>query len=372
MEENRDSKDSVQEILKQILAEDINLLNSRDTLYNQLEEKVPSRYKRELSAVQKALQNNIGELFLKAKLENTESSKVEAKSKTIDILRQNNIQERTIQKVVAIFAYALEWYELIEEVEDEEIEAINTINSKQLNLEDVVFSIKCLNENLAKHEKDLSDIKSYLNNINGELSKQKKEIEAIKSYLITTDEKYKTKQSLFQNSIQDISAKLSQHEKNLNGIKNYIKKLNVQNQMYDSQAINIEKTDIGKWEKLANLWKGFVKDYNSFASKNMSPYEERIAYKYFFKNYNIKRFLYAGDKARCWGFNFQSEMYAVVPKINIVYDYQLHETEKMKEVFSSDYKSGSYTSIRIIKPAIFEYVNDNWNLLEQGEIEFIK
>lgn len=116
MEEN---KDSVQDILKELLNKDINLLSSRDGLYNQLDEKVPGRYRRELAPIQKAIQNNIGELFLKAQMDNTDESRNDAKEKAAEILRQNNIQERTIQKVINTFVYALDWKKTEQKSEEE-------------------------------------------------------------------------------------------------------------------------------------------------------------------------------------------------------------------------------------------------------------
>lgn len=120
MKENSDAKETVQELLKEILAKDINLLSNRD-LSNLLENKAPGSIQRDVSTVKKALQSNIniGELFLKAHMENTQEAKDEAKNKAIEALRQNNMPEKKIQKVIDIFVYALEWNKPKETVKEE-------------------------------------------------------------------------------------------------------------------------------------------------------------------------------------------------------------------------------------------------------------
>ena len=100
---------SVQQILKDILADNVNLLNSRDELINLLKQKTPSSLARELSVVQKALQCNIGEYFLKAHLSQDPSDKIYVISEVNKILAQENIQESSINKVVDTFVQALGW-----------------------------------------------------------------------------------------------------------------------------------------------------------------------------------------------------------------------------------------------------------------------
>lgn len=100
---------SLQNILKKILKNDINLLNSRNELIDKVKAQISGNDIREFSAIQKALQNNVGELFLKATLENTPEAKEEAKTKVSEILHQQNVQEKRIQMVIDTFVYALEW-----------------------------------------------------------------------------------------------------------------------------------------------------------------------------------------------------------------------------------------------------------------------
>lgn len=103
------SQISVQQILKDILDNDIKLLNSRDKLIRLLDEKVPARLSRDVTAVQKALQYGVGEYFLQAYLSNEQSSKRIALGKVTEKLKELNLQEKAIEKIINTFAYALNW-----------------------------------------------------------------------------------------------------------------------------------------------------------------------------------------------------------------------------------------------------------------------
>lgn len=109
MDEKKQVNNSVQEILKEILAKDINLLNSRDDLIKQLSDKVSGSATRELNPIRKALQNNVGEVLLSANIDGSEEAKEEAKNKIIKILQEQNLQERAINKTIDTFVYALDW-----------------------------------------------------------------------------------------------------------------------------------------------------------------------------------------------------------------------------------------------------------------------
>ena len=103
------SQISVQQILKDILDNDIKLLNSRDKLIRLLDEKVPARLSRDVTAVQKALQYGVGEYFLQAYLSSEQSSKFIAIGKVTEKLKELNLQEKAIEKIINTFAYALNW-----------------------------------------------------------------------------------------------------------------------------------------------------------------------------------------------------------------------------------------------------------------------
>lgn len=100
---------SVRQILKNILTNNTNLLNSRDELINLLKQKTPGELARELNIVQKALQCNIGEYFLKAQSTQRPSDKIDTINKVKEILKQENLQDSSIEKVTNTFIYALGW-----------------------------------------------------------------------------------------------------------------------------------------------------------------------------------------------------------------------------------------------------------------------
>lgn len=140
---NDNKSNSLQDILKEILAKDINLLNSRNELINKVKAQISGNDIREFSAIQKALQSNVGELFLKATLENTDEAKEQTKEQVHKILQEQNIQEKRIQMVIATFIYALDWNKLkeekpefvttVEQIEPEEIEDTPVVEPVQQN-----------------------------------------------------------------------------------------------------------------------------------------------------------------------------------------------------------------------------------------------
>lgn len=109
MAEKKQTNSSVQEVLKELLSKDVNLLNSRDDLINQLGSKISGGATRELNPIRKALQNNVGEILLTANIDGSEEAKEEAKSKIEKILQEQNLQEKAIKKTIDTFVYALDW-----------------------------------------------------------------------------------------------------------------------------------------------------------------------------------------------------------------------------------------------------------------------
>ena len=99
---------SVRDILKEILAQDKNLLGSRDALVEKLDEAIPGALARDFNPIKAALQENVGEMFLAADSAD-EEGRTAAKEKILQLLRDKNIQDRRAQNVVDAFVYALGW-----------------------------------------------------------------------------------------------------------------------------------------------------------------------------------------------------------------------------------------------------------------------
>jgi len=115
MEEKKTN--SVPEILKSILVQDKNVLNSRDELVTRLENEVPGALTRDMKPITNALQKNVGEIFLAAD-EADDEKKAEAKQMVMKILAQDGVQEKRARDVVEAFVYALNWDKKEVEIED--------------------------------------------------------------------------------------------------------------------------------------------------------------------------------------------------------------------------------------------------------------
>lgn len=230
-----------------------------------------------------------------------------------------------------------------------------------------------------RYNKKINDLKKntitkkYIDDINEKLSKNENELEKIKNYLIKKHDKRQVEQKPI----------------NASAVTNSIEKVVPEKENIVFEAPR--EVEIEKRVELENLWRDFIKNYNSFAYKNLESHDGIRARKDFAKNYNIKYFYCENYEARLnnpdleinfkdtntsndmyWGFNLMNEIYAVVPKLNITYGYQIHEIAGMKEAFISNFDKGSYNKIIVKKPAIFNYANGNWILQEQGEIELVK
>ena len=308
IKDEKENEKPIEKVLQEILIKDINLLISRNALVEQLEKNVSPKYSREIAMIQKALQYNIGELFLKANNENTVESKRENKAKIKEILQSNNIQERNIQKLIKIFEYALSW-ENIDEIDIDE-------KNKDINNTEEVTKNKDKNQ----QNNDLL-IKELKRNID-ELEKEK-------------------------------IAREEQEE-----------------------------------QKLKDLWNKSINEYNTLSEEKDSAYKRGQARNNFIQKYQVKKFTnddyeqdiydekihyYSCNKLeKYWAILVKENIYAVFPKGNLKYGNRLHNITRMKEVFDSNYQEGAYKKIKVIKPAVFRYINTEWTLYQKGKLKLIK
>lgn len=143
-------------------------------------------------------------------------------------------------------------------------------------------------------------------------------------------------------------------------------------------------------ENKTNEWiHKFIKGYNSFADDTFgNDYaRRREATKKFKEFFHIKYFSCENYEERLtnpalnmvfktlnrddiyWATHLEKNLYAVAPRLSLTYESQVHETAGMKEVFASNFAGNTYNKIILKKPAVFEYVNDTWELKERGELE---
>ena len=150
------------------------------------------------------------------------------------------------------------------------------------------------------------------------------------------------------------------------------------------------------------LWDNFVQDYNNLSLNKTAEtgFNKQQAKKKFMQKYQIKKITCSNYEERMrelngikkeyskpifidydinsnmveqyWATCIQDKIYVIVPKLNISYEQQLHEMAGMKETFESNYKNGSYSKIKVIKPAVFHYENNKWKLILSGKLELIK
>ena len=94
----------MEKILREVLAEDKNILARRDDLISTLNEKVPPELKRKYASIKKALELNVGEVFAVG-----EEDHEAAKARATQILKDSRMQEARVNFVVETFVKALGW-----------------------------------------------------------------------------------------------------------------------------------------------------------------------------------------------------------------------------------------------------------------------
>lgn len=129
----------------------------------------------------------------------------------------------------------------------------------------------------------------------------------------------------------------------------------------------------------------FLEDYNAFLK--VEGLGRLTARKDFLKKYQIKAFDCTNFESRMrdpipppvfgsvdsiqkgiyWAIPVQGTKYAVLPNVNI-YTENHHKAQAMGDVFISNFVGGSYKSVMVDKPAIFERLGDNWQLVAKGKI----
>lgn len=97
----------MENILREILSKDETILSRRDELIAALDEKVPSNLIRDCTSIKRAINLNVGELFLIGK-----SDKAATKEKVAEILKSSGMQEARINFVIETFTKALDWDKL--------------------------------------------------------------------------------------------------------------------------------------------------------------------------------------------------------------------------------------------------------------------
>lgn len=138
--------------------------------------------------------------------------------------------------------------------------------------------------------------------------------------------------------------------------------------------------------KPEDKYKNFIEDFKELS--NQKGFAAKDEAEKFVKKYNVRAFSCANvadrmndpipppvfaeapiNNADFWAYEFESGVYAVVPRIKN-YTTNYHSDRAVGEVFSSNFDKGNtYSKIFVKKPAIFKGM---WNLQQKGELELSK
>ena len=72
--------------------------------------------------------------------------------------------------------------------------------------------------------------------------------------------------------------------------------------------------------------------------------------------------------ADLWAYEFKPGVYAVVPNVKI-YTGNVHSARALKEIFQSNFAGGTYNTIILEKPAIFDCAGNSWQLKTAGVLQ---
>ena len=327
------------EILKEILNRDKNILARRDDLIKILDEQVPNNQRRTYAALRKALTLNVGEIFLV-----NDFSDWEKQERARQILKESGMQDAKINHVINIFVSVLNLnpqlkkYNLEEKIIalDESLNACLLINQKLLlrikKLENQIAEIDTLKKRIAVLEKEIANLK-LANDFN----------------------KTASKNSTAPNEIKPARPKI------------------------------YAKIETPPPSNLLDKRKDFINDFN--ALNNFAPNEKRVKRNEFFNKYQIRAFNCKNYNERMnnpalkpefeittqaingeyWAYEIGSNTFAIAPNVKS-YNYNCHVARAMGEVFDSNFVSGFYSNIQLERAAEFINSGQNWTLVKKGKL----
>ena len=132
---------------------------------------------------------------------------------------------------------------------------------------------------------------------------------------------------------------------------------------------------------------GFLNEYNTLS--HLAGYDGKTARDAFVHKHNIRFFTCTNYDLRMrknsqppvfkatnssssgtyWALQIDRQgSYIVVPNPSLNYENQIHSVGGMKEAFQSNYDSGNYGHIEVLRPALFRCVNENWSIQKPGQL----
>lgn len=199
-----------------------------------------------------------------------------------------------------------------------------------------------------------------------------------------------------KNAVEDLSDKVSRLEKKIERMneehdvsassQRNPAKLTLQKESpvssYGDLLSSAQTTELSRPFTAEDKCREFVNDFNALADKK--GYELSEARKEFVSKYNVRQFSCinfqarmnepippptfgsptSGQTADLWAYEFDSGLFAVVPNVK-TYTENHHSARAMGAIFRSNFTKGTYSKIRVEKPAVFKGM---WNFEKQGEL----
>ena len=126
-----ENRESLRELLRDILREDRSLLARRDELIARLESSANMRMIKELSSLKSALRKNIGEYFLAVGENASDQERASVIEKAELLLTKSGMQERPAKNAIETLRYALRWDERNNLVELQEFKNFSDEGKKE-------------------------------------------------------------------------------------------------------------------------------------------------------------------------------------------------------------------------------------------------
>ena len=127
---------------------------------------------------------------------------------------------------------------------------------------------------------------------------------------------------------------------------------------FNKMMLDSTKLDEGSMD-LWRLRNNFIKDYNVIAFKCVNS-QERVNHQEVQPRFEICQ----ASESTLWRIELSDGTFAILPGLR-EYESTVHLQGGMKELFKSDYKSGTYRKIEMVRPAI---VKRDFSINEQGEL----
>lgn len=349
---------TVENALKELLAEKKFLLNDSRALVTTLQKHVAPVHAMQLTLFRKALLDaNISEaLMLADGLDKNARSQAEVEA--VARLKEINLPEESAMLVVHTLTEAMDWHKEVlktsepTSISDNELKFFPVINNNvhsqhettKSNSKPVAIHINTVSENDKIESNTSSDTRN--NGISVvELFQQAKSRKTVKTVNEDGNTDSKTSNATRNNSIS--VTELFQWAQRSFKIKEIVIAFNEMMRETDTTINGIF------------IRQKFIKDYRVIAFKCVN-FEERVN-----RPEVPPRFMVCTiSESKLWGVSLSDGTLAVLPGLH-EYESTAHYQSGLKELFKSEYISGSYRKIEVIKPAI---IKRDYQIIKRGEL----